>query len=100
MLLVRAEMTLADGSMLPGFVIPDPGGTGDMGTTQPHLFIPDGKLHGFWTVIIRSTSATRSRFYASLVREPSVFPIRGIDGRIDGFLSSAKLGSALVVLDR
>jgi hypothetical protein len=110
MLLVRAEMTLADGSTLPGFVSPPPArprGIRDMGTMQPHLFGPGGDLHGFWTGITRSTPATRSRFYASLGREPSgVFPIRfraetahvrgGIEGQIDGFLSIATLGSVPV----
>lgn len=113
MLLVKAEMTLADGSMLPGFVTPAAGasgGAGDMGTMQPHLFGPDGRLHGFWTGMIRSTAADRSRVYASLGREPSaIFPIRfragsalvrgGIEGRIDGFLSNVQL-RGVPVLDQ
>jgi hypothetical protein len=113
-LLVRAEMTLADGSVFPGFVTPPgaPGRRRDTATIQPHLFGPDGKPHGFWTGVIRSTSAYRSRFYALLGRRPhAVFPIRfhaspelvreGVKGRIEGFKSykNGKLWAA-VVLDQ
>ena len=114
MLLVHADISLADGSVFPGFVTPPgaPGTSKDIATMQPHMFGPDGKAQGFWTGIIRSTASERARFYALLGREPStVFPIRfrvshalvrgGLNGLIEGFLSyaNAKLGAALV-LDR
>jgi len=111
MLLVRAEMTLPDASALAGFVTPDPGTPGQAGhpgTVQPHLFAPDGTLQGFWTGTLRSTAEQRARVYASLGRDPAaVFPIRfradaalvrgGVEGRIDGFLSSEELGGTPVV---
>ena len=111
MLLVRAEMTLADGTGLPGFVTPDPGTPGQaghLGTVQPHLVAPDGRLHGFWTGGLRSSAEHRAGVYASLRRRPeAVFPLRfradatlvrgGVEGRIDGFLSSEELGGTPVV---
>ena len=100
MLLVRIALRLADGTALSGFVTPMPGPPDgeprSLGTMQPQLYLPDGKIIGFWLGMFGDPAAERQRLYAALGREASaVFPITFLaepglvsgtaSGTIDGF---------------
>lgn len=115
MLLVDAEITLADGTTLDGFVTPafaedlarsDSG----LGTMQPQLFLPSGRRQSFWFGVAGPSAQERAAFYAGLARAVSaVFPIRfrarpgltegACSGVIDGFYSRSRsfLRSTIVV---
>ncbi|MEQ1854490.1 MAG: hypothetical protein ABMA01_23205, partial [Chthoniobacteraceae bacterium] len=77
MFLVRASLTLADGTILPGFVTPQPDAAdAGLGMTQPQLFSPDGRGFSFWYGISTPDSAEKRALYAALSKSPeAVFPI-------------------------
>ena len=81
MFLVACEATLADGTSWEGFLTPSPedeaGGGSDLGTIQPHLFLPTGSAVGFWGGLEGAPATARSALYRALARSSEkVFPIR------------------------
>jgi len=76
--LVRAELTLADGTRFPGFITPQKDGKPPyLGTLQPCLFAQSGKLHGFWGGIRKFSREECDHVYADLGKDASkIFPIR------------------------
>lgn len=108
MLLVAADLTLSDGTMLPGFLTPaaseEAGGPAILGTIQPQIFLPSGRRESFWDGAVPRQADARNGLYVELGRaREHVFPIRyaakpglttGLaSGAIDGFYSQTKLGS-------
>jgi hypothetical protein len=101
MLLVRAAGTLADGTVLPGFLTPifedgHPGTSHPLGGMQPQLFGPSGQREAFWCGMIEPSSADLLDFYQRAGRTPAeVFPIHfaaepglatgGVTGLVEGF---------------
>lgn len=96
MFLVRAAMTLADGRVCDGFVRPAGAGRGnDLSETQPHLFLPSGKLVGFWHGMFKHLPHVKALYDEFGDRAATIFPIRftiaarlatGVSkGRIIGF---------------
>lgn len=97
MFLVRAYLTLADGRVFPGFITPQHQDEMiDFGTIQPHVFLPSGKLYGFWDGMFKRSEEKRQVLYSELGQDPgNIFPIRfsaergltnGLDsGLIHGF---------------
>ena len=109
MFLVRASLTLADGSRFPGFVTPSEK-PDDPGTTQPHLF-HDGAMFYFWGGMIGVPTEDRARLYQALGRSADqVFPIRfaadpGLatghcSGTLDGFYSYTPPGCDVIECSR
>lgn len=93
MLLVRANLELADGTSFPGFVTPA-FDEGDLGTQQPQIFV-GGRRYGFWGGMAGVPSQERQAFYAALGKPlESVFPLRfGVaPGLATGFVSGEVLG--------
>ena len=103
MFLVKASLTLADGTEMSGFITPqdpeDSGGRADLGLIQPQVFLPNGKPFGFWFGILTPSQVEISAFYTTLGKsQQEVFPIifkakeglaTGItSGSIPGFCSS------------
>ncbi len=81
MLLVAADLTLADGTTLEGFVTPAfPDAANDpalLGTIQPQIFLPSGRRESFWDGMFARSAQDRARLYADLGRTSDrVFPIR------------------------
>ena len=97
MLLVRAEMTLADGRLLGGFITPQHNGESpDLGTTQPQLFLPSGSRVEIWDGMFQRPLSRRTIVYDELGENPSsIFPIQfrvedglttgQVSGQIPGF---------------
>jgi len=80
MFLVKATLTLADGTEMLGFVTPQNStgydGKPDLGLIQPQVFLPDRKRVGFWFGILTPPRETISSFYAALGKSrQDVFPI-------------------------
>jgi hypothetical protein len=80
-LLVAADLTLADGTSLKGFLTPAFPDAGDdpvlLGTIQPQIFLPSGRRESFWDGMFARSAADRARLYAELGRTAErVFPIR------------------------
>jgi hypothetical protein len=75
--LLSAQMTLADGRVLEGFVSPESDGDKpDMGLTQPNVFLPSGRRCAFWNGVVKRPEQLRP-FYAELGKDPrAIFPIR------------------------
>ena len=106
MLLVHADLTLADGTRLEGFVTPaspqDPTAPDSiLGSIQPQLFLPSGRREMFWGGVLTRSADEREAFYAELGRAPdAVFPISfaakpGLTGgvaagSIEGFYSISR----------
>lgn len=104
MFLVRAILELHDRTRFPGFVTPmnrrlKP----HLGTMQPNLFLPNGKVHSFWSGIVGWEKAAIQAFYKILGKQPyEIWPIRfdaieGLttgcaSGQIPGFCSIKKRG--------
>jgi hypothetical protein len=103
MFLVKATLTLTDGTVMSGFVTPqnprDSGGNPDLGLIQPQVFLPNGERVGFWFGILTPPQDEISSFYSVLSKsQQDVFPIafkaneglaKGITtGSIPGFCSS------------
>jgi hypothetical protein len=81
MLLVAADLTLADGTALTGFVTPafpkDAQDSGLLGFQQPQIFLPSGRRESFWDGGFSRPAEARKRFYAEWGRAPDqVFPVR------------------------
>jgi len=81
MLLVAADLTLADGTTLSGFVTPafaqDAEDPGLLGFQQPQVFLPSGRRERFWDGGLPRPAEARERFYAEVGRTASqVFPVR------------------------
>ena len=81
MLLVAADLTLADGTNLKGFLTPAfPDAQDDpalLGIIQPQIFLPSGRRESFWDGMFARSATDRDRLYADLGRTPEhVFPIR------------------------
>jgi hypothetical protein len=65
--LLRATMTLANGSRLNGFVTPQSADQPfDLGTMQPVMFSSSGEQLGFWDGAFRRPEERRVRFYAAV----------------------------------
>ena len=78
MLLVRAQLTLADDRSLDGFVTPqheaDPESLGIM---QPSVFLPSGIRCDFWDGMYKRPEERRKSLYAEMGDDPArIFPIR------------------------
>jgi hypothetical protein len=103
--LVRAAFELAGGSSpLPGFVTPQAADPVDLGTMQPHIFTPRGRLGSFWLGMFGEPDAD---FYHTLLEiSAPVFPIRfsalpGLSlglaaGVLEGFYRWSENGGVLV----
>jgi hypothetical protein len=80
MFLVRARLTLADGSVLPGFATPvgqDASGDEALGLLQPQLFLPSGQLVAFWLGLFGDPAAASAALYNALGKPAtSVFPLQ------------------------
>ena len=82
MFLVRAELVLNDETHCQGFLTPAIDGDAGsvqhaLATMQPHLFLPNGELAGFWLGIFRADDEHCRRVYDALGKEAAdVFPIR------------------------
>jgi hypothetical protein len=79
--LIRASLTLKDGTQFPGFLTPAKGigkaKDSDLGTMQPHLFLPDGKLISFWGGLRGFDEDSMEAMYSILGREANqVFPVK------------------------
>ncbi len=108
MFLVAAELTLAGGTKLLGFVTPLPRGEQqDLSVMQPYLFAPSGRMYGFWRGALEFTQEQRSDFYVALGKsESEVFPVQhrarpGLTrgqafGSVPGFCSM-KAGGGIIV---
>jgi hypothetical protein len=74
--LVQATLTFHDGTREPGFVTPQAAGEPeDMGRMQPSLWLPNGKLEGFWSGTIGRPPTERRKFYAAFGKKADqVFP--------------------------
>jgi hypothetical protein len=91
MLLVRAQMTLADGRSFEGFITPQHDGEWlNLGTIQPQLFLPSGSRADFWDGMFKRADDRRTSVYSELGSDPSsVFPIhfRADNGLVTGQVS-------------
>jgi hypothetical protein len=80
MFLVRARLTLADGSLLPGFatpVAPDASGHNALALLQPQLFLPSGQVVSFWLGMFGDSAVASAALYKALGKPAtSVFPIQ------------------------
>lgn len=79
--LVAADLMLADGTTLSGFVTPafakDAEDPGLLGFQQPQVFLTSGRRESFWDGGFPRPAEARERFYAELGRTPNqVFPVR------------------------
>lgn len=75
--LVRATLTLADGSKHPGFLSPAEltGSERDLETVQPQVFPVDGQPIGFWLGAFGFGESEREEYYRRLGRGAAeVFP--------------------------
>lgn len=95
-LLVATEFQLADGTLLPGFLTPQPAAHDLPGWTQPTMILPDGQLNP-WSGMRRWTETAMAEALARLRRSAeAVFPIRyqttaamedgAVTGSLPGFL--------------
>jgi hypothetical protein len=75
--LIRATMTLANGSKLNGFLTPQSAEQPlDLGTVQPMVFSEAGEQLAFWDGAYKRAEEDRVRFYAALgVGAKEIFPI-------------------------
>jgi hypothetical protein len=109
--LVAARFTLADGSVLGGFLTPVHEAAavllGGLGAMQPSVFMPTERVVGFWGGAFTRPGKDAARFYAELGKEPgAVFPMRfegtpglatGLQsGRIEGFCWTRADGEVVV----
>ncbi len=79
--LVKATISLADGTEIPGFVTPqsptESGGKPYLGTLQPRMFLPDGNIAIFWYGIVSPTDEEIRQFYTVLSKnQQEVFPAK------------------------
>lgn len=80
MFLVRAQLTLADRTVLRGFATPvakDARGDQVLGLLQPQLFLPSGQLVGFWLGMFGDPAAASAAMYKALGKPAtSIFPLQ------------------------
>jgi hypothetical protein len=78
MFLVKAGLTLADGSEYDGFITPQQeSGEPDLGTMQPYLFTKSGELVGFWFGMFQPSQKDINGIYEKLSKNANqVFPIQ------------------------
>jgi hypothetical protein len=106
-LLVKAKLTLADGTVRGGFLTPqhtsEKDGKSDLGIIQPQLFLESGERLSFWGGVMGADENQIQEVYAQLGRRADqVFPIHfkaeagltgGVaSGTIRGFYSIARGG--------
>ena len=108
MFLVKAKLTLADGTEYDGFITPQQESSEpDLGTIQPYLFTKSGEVFSFWFGILHPSQEEINSFYEELGKSvKQVFPIqfkaedgyaRGvIAGTIPGFCRSGKNGEVIM----
>jgi hypothetical protein len=98
MLLVRAVISLKDGSTYPGFMTPGSG----LGTQQPQIFVDD-RVFGFWGGMVGMAERAQQELYAALGKDPdAIFPLRFVadpglasgivEGQVDGFYRKSRDG--------
>jgi hypothetical protein len=79
MFLVRARFITRDGVELSGFVTPvREDSNDDMRSSQPHVFLPSGKIVGFWLgMMVDQGPGKRAALTTELQKDASaIFPIR------------------------
>jgi hypothetical protein len=98
MVIVRARLTLADGTRIPGYLTPQPPGVASLGTIQPQAITATGQV-SFWCGIATPEPTYIAGSYQRLgkSRSEDVFPLDFVSdvavlggpiaGRIPGFLS-------------
>jgi hypothetical protein len=95
MVVVRAGFTLADGTIMYGYLTPPTAEFGGLGTIQPQIITPLGQV-SFWCGILKPTKKDLARRYEQLARTAEkVFPVRfqsdvqvaggPVSGVLDGF---------------
>lgn len=91
MLLVRSQMTLADGRTFAGFITPQHADEPlHLGIVQPQLFLPSGTRTDFWDGMLKRSDNQRQLIYSELGDIPNaIFPIRfrADDGLASGHVS-------------
>ena len=104
MLLVRAELRVADRRTFPGFLTPQHDGQPlSLGLIQPQLFLPSGTRYGVWDGMFRKPAEIRKVIYTELGDDPdAIFPIEfaaspglasgQVSGLIPGFCWKTKTG--------
>jgi hypothetical protein len=77
MFIVRASLTLADGTRLKGYLTPPVQGETGLSTFQPAVVVQDGQV-SFWCGMVSPTLEHISKSYALLGKASSthVFPLR------------------------
>ena len=97
MLIVRARFTLADGTVMPGYLTPPVDRDDGLGTLQPVVITPGGQV-GFWCGLRVPDSTALEQDYRNLgkAKPEEVFPLRfrsdiplscgELVGEIPGFL--------------
>jgi hypothetical protein len=94
--LVKAKMTLADGTEYDGFITPqEDSNKPDLGTMQPCLFAQPGKIISFWFGMIGPSQEDIRGVYETLGKSvEQVFPIqfKAEDGLAKGIVSGTILG--------
>lgn len=99
MLLVRAVITLHDGSRYPGFITPGSG----LGNQQPEIFV-DGRRFGFWGGMAGVAKSDQQELYIALGKGPdAIFPLRFVadpdlatgivEGQVGGFYKKTRDGT-------
>jgi|GEM_PF-1284896 hypothetical protein len=78
MFLVRAKLTLADGSEYDGFITPQhESEESDLGAIQPYLFAKSGELISFWFGMFQPSKKDINGLYEQLSKNANqVFPIQ------------------------
>jgi len=78
MFLVRAKLTVADCRVFTGFVTPQQEGEPfNLGTIQPHLFLPSGQWCSFWDGMVKRPEKARTAIYKEIGQETqAIFPIQ------------------------
>jgi hypothetical protein len=98
MLLVRAAISLNDGSTYPGFMTPGSG----LGAQQLQIFVDD-RVFGFWGGMVGIAERAQQELYATLGKDPeAIFPLRFVadpglttgivEGQVDGFYRKSRDG--------
>jgi hypothetical protein len=97
MFIVRARLTLADGTRMIGYLTPPVQGDSGLGKLQPAVAGPAGQV-SFWCGVIAPEPAVLAQCYRRLGRRsgPQVFPVRfesdvalvggPVSGEVPGFL--------------
>ena len=78
--LAQSTLTLADGTVLDGFITcPAHGANFDISTTRPQLFADVGRRFGFWFGNSSPSSAAKSDFYNAMGKSAgAIFPMLNV----------------------